>query len=1165
MTEAIEIMTADGGLRFATPVNVGSKRIKTLGGDNSVTLRFSVWEPVPFAVGDYADIPNEGRFFIASTPSPTPAEAAGGYSYELRLVAPEIFWNNKILKLNPGTLPETSFKMTDTISGHIQMVLRCLNYHGFTHHTTEGDIPYTFEVSEDVTAESRLVDYSGIKIYDAIKQIADTFECEVWLDGGVIRLGYCESGEIMTLERDVNVTGIKASGKTEGIPNRIYALGGTDNIPPYYRKQFVMEVTRKEGSDFFDDNHRLSTGMFQSGHLVEDPDSARQLTFSGSASYKTPIDAGKTVLVAQDRTTKTLSGGTWRLNLAKFKPVVTFKTSLVPQNACLYFRLIAKWTDTNETNELLRNKEVVFTDSQFSLPTFDSDHPYTPMWSEGIISLSAEYEVEFTLEVRFAPTEADFTGQIDTNNNCTLYFSSPSSHLSVERLTLVKLNGTIIPGVAFNLKHKPEYGSMPFTLPQGSEDAIQVGDRFLLPDLARNNIPPAWYTDEEGNSNTLGLTENRLRLPGKVPYINTNATVDDINAIEHIEIFEDVFPDQEHKITNVFHDVREVAEGDGAYSQYYVYYFETNYKYSPSFRISDTELKVKFTSGLLNGMTFVVNWHFQGTYDNEYRPCFEIVLNEDYGPRLPNATLHPDNGDEFILLGWADDTIYEELISKAEQKLLEKVTDWAEKAATDGQTFDCPMIPQVSRDNGIPVMGQRVCLKEPALFPTGEFVTRVLKVEYPLDIPFDNPLLTCGDMLPQKRLQGIQKQIEALGKLSDMNAGSTGEIPGTLVVADLDNQSDAIVFDDLGNIIGGLPQTSVRVYANGKEITDFSILASCDCPGIGVTVSGAKVQITSADISMPDKVQIIVNVVVNGIQTASNISKLTFTIIKQRGDCKYQLMLSDTSIKRLANGTFVPTASDFKAGVIMLANDTPRLLTIAEQNRIGLKLSWRTDSAEDFSVTLPELDANTQWLQCRLMRQTDEGEICIDLETIHIIEDGKSDIHVDNGNWMAGTDYQNNDTRIDDVWYNGQKWRCEVAHEADDTNHPGVTSTLWMWIEGDPDLHVDFAETDQLFGYDDINIPLTLVVRYHGEDITDLVADADVEWSRYSENAKGEQRVLSDEYWNDINASRGKAIVLTEADVQTKISEGVGIVRFTATVVFTDPRSGRRMRVSRSF
>ena len=162
---------------------------------------------------------------------------------------------------------------------------------------------------------------------------------------------------------------------------------------------------------------------------------------------------------------------------------------------------------------------------------------------------------------------------------------------------------------------------------------------------------------------------------------------------------------------------------------------------------------------------------------------------------------------------------------------------------------------------------------------------------------------------------------------------------------------------------------------------------------------------------------------------------------------------------------------------------------------------------------------------------------------------------VDRGPWSATGDYYcdalNPNTgkyEISDVWYNGCKYRCAKTGT---TTAPAWNNTDWAMVEGNPEFTVDFADTDYIFDPDSFALTLTIIAKLYNMDITDDILDADVQWTRYSEDADGNERVASDNAWALKHAGAGKSIDLTAADCDFN-GYIPKTLKFTATVTLRD-------------
>lgn len=162
---------------------------------------------------------------------------------------------------------------------------------------------------------------------------------------------------------------------------------------------------------------------------------------------------------------------------------------------------------------------------------------------------------------------------------------------------------------------------------------------------------------------------------------------------------------------------------------------------------------------------------------------------------------------------------------------------------------------------------------------------------------------------------------------------------------------------------------------------------------------------------------------------------------------------------------------------------------------------------------------------------------------------------VDRGQWAAGTAYYAGDLNeetgvyeISDVWYSGCKWRCAKTGT---TTAPAWNNTDWAMVEGNPEFSIDFEDTDYIFDPDRFALTLKIAAKLYNMDVTADILDNDVVWTRYSEDADGNERVASDQAWALKRAGAGKQIALTIADCDFN-GYVPKTIKFIATVTLRD-------------
>ena len=227
----INIKDTANNIRFSTEINTGSKRKFSLMSEDYITLKFSVEEPIYFKLGDYADT-ELGLFELVDPYKPTLNESTGGYDYELRLDAYYWKWKNKMFRFNPEVGgSEASWKLTSTLDVHLGVFLRNLTALGYTYKGT----PFEIKIDSTVSNTSKLVIYENINLIDALSQMAETWECEWWVEDNQICFGRCEFGDPVDFEIFENVENMTREESKTTYATRVYAFGSTRNIPNNYR------------------------------------------------------------------------------------------------------------------------------------------------------------------------------------------------------------------------------------------------------------------------------------------------------------------------------------------------------------------------------------------------------------------------------------------------------------------------------------------------------------------------------------------------------------------------------------------------------------------------------------------------------------------------------------------------------------------------------------------------------------------------------------------------------------------------------------------------------------------------------------------------------------------------------------------------------------------
>lgn len=224
----------------------GSKLSYQLMDHHYVILKFTTATPVYFEIGDSVDIPDFGYFELTSAYFPKQNDS-DGFEYELQMDAYYMSWKNKLCKYRPQHgANETSFKLTTTVGVHMNVILSNLKALGLTYKGHEFTVDYTTYNSKAFDVQKRfLVEYNSLSIIDALNTICseDALNCEWWVDGSIIYLGFCEMRGQTTFEQDVNVLSMSFSESKSTYITRLYAFGSDRNIPKGYFTGSDADVT----------------------------------------------------------------------------------------------------------------------------------------------------------------------------------------------------------------------------------------------------------------------------------------------------------------------------------------------------------------------------------------------------------------------------------------------------------------------------------------------------------------------------------------------------------------------------------------------------------------------------------------------------------------------------------------------------------------------------------------------------------------------------------------------------------------------------------------------------------------------------------------------------------------------------------------------------------
>ena len=276
---------------------------------------------------------------------------------------------------------------------------------------------------------------------------------------------------------------------------------------------------------------------------------------------------------------------------------------------------------------------------------------------------------------------------------------------------------------------------------------------------------PADYRPVDEQTVVNGVVQRRLMLPADTPYIDVYPDMSEEEAIEDIVVFENVYPRRTGTLSDVHTRTEEVKDENGTKETVTYYrYKDTGLEFKDEYLIEGQELRIRFQSGKLNGMEFGVIFNPDPKDDMRGAQLWEIVRNEDYGRMLPDDTLCPENGDEYVLSGFKIQLVSDRYTPEAEQELKGKALEYADRRKRDDGTYNTTLDSEWVYNDRLRrfyEFGQKVFLVNRAFFENGRD-SRILGWEFNLDKPWDSPTYIIGESMPYSRIGDMEDKIDSL-------------------------------------------------------------------------------------------------------------------------------------------------------------------------------------------------------------------------------------------------------------------------------------------------------------------------------------------------------------------------------------------------------------------
>ena len=780
------------GSNIVVPITPRSVRRFRLMQEDCIQLEFSLAEAVHIAIGDYIQDEIFGRYIVIEEQMPRYNQRTGGYDYSVRFDAPYIVWRNWLFCLAlQGKRMESRWNLTDRLDAHVQQVADNINIitgeekqsviDPTTGQTTYTSTGYGIDVTATNAAEIKHLPYEGTDIISAMNAIAEAWSCEWWVTNDsvtngattyakTIHFGKCEEtgNNPYTMTLGDNVESMDITRDQQDYCNRLYAYGGTQNIPEDYDKRLEFTASTTQRQTYFRDNNRdLTLAMIDAEPTIESVDMPLGAWQQGGTnSERTYTQRTASVQLSGNHIINIDMSTMLGISSADFAPIDLPSVSLI---VTLHY-------GTNQRIIRLMNyrqDEIIDGIGWFA------DVQYNAEINFGTSAVQVYVEIVWSMTIVKDTHAGD---DVSHSTNGTAQAVSSSANKTVK----VVFNGAetdcVFNGASGTISPKPS--------------GLVNGSKFTIANLILPNIPLSWYTTDYDAGTLATVGEKRLHLPlATYPnrYIDADGNRTPQQIVERAVLFDYIYPKLtlrikagtlrgEEKQQRVEHEDKSVSyetwtqwsfevemdKGDGTWGEFPFrdYYILDGHKLQAEFTAPQT---AGANGHLLAGMAFDV-----GTNGVRY----VIIRNEDYGMLLPNNRLKPTEGDTLIFTGWNPRYINDlDMVNVAETALATKASEYLQ-AIQEGQfTITNRMMSKTmqaypfctgtgfdgdgKRMYGLLEAGCKVRINHDAL-PDGTKTSRVLGYEYKLDMPYDTPTYIIGETEAFSRLKQIEKQLTKL-------------------------------------------------------------------------------------------------------------------------------------------------------------------------------------------------------------------------------------------------------------------------------------------------------------------------------------------------------------------------------------------------------------------
>lgn len=495
---------------------------------------------------------------------------------------------------------------------------------------------------------------------------------------------------------------------------------------------------------------------------------------------------------------------------------------------------------------------------------------------------------------------------------------------------------------------------------------------------AARNLPSGYKNDADADITKDGVVEKRLMLPTsaecsdknkqllaengfelKNGYIQVGGLHED-QYVEGVTTNDDIYPRNLIKTSNVTSYEKDVEdestpeEGDYIKRTFYRVNSLTivnddgektgDMAFRKAYILSGKNLHIVFQSGSLNGMDFECEFNPDGVSEilkdddgnpilkdgkeqiNPKSQVFEIVANEDYGRFLPDTTLHPKDGDTFVLYNWDSTKLGETLVSAASNELLTDSIKNLKKSIIDPTTYTCTAEANYSFNQGrgnLHGVGDRVNLYNKG-YDDSYRSSRVIGYEFSLDIPFDGAKYYVGEKPSYSRLNAMESKIEELVYNGQSYLNGNGGSGRSIYII---KSYDSITPTDY-NVFSAKAVDEQRL----NKTKDDTVKGTITWEKVQKFLQGILIGNNNAYSIDANGNAILSSVLVNLLKSLDfNEAEQSGFAIKQRSDGKYQMLLTDLIVwgKAIFNTLLIRELS-YVGGNIVLSPAAGKISYIKE-------------------------------------------------------------------------------------------------------------------------------------------------------------------------------------------------------------------------------------------